>query len=389
MEWSRSGNKYIHGARVAVPCLPLGVFRVDQDQRDRSLFLVHVQDKFPLPEKIYGMDTKLITQVCAAYRSGILSKNLGILLAGVKGTGKTIAAKQLCNEIGLPVLLVHNAYDDAIPQFLNDIRQDVVVFIDEYEKIYEQDEDEAGLLSVMDGAMDNGFKRVFILTANNLSVSPNLIDRPSRVRYLKRYSDLDITTIEEVVDDLLKFRDLRADVIEFISDLNIITIDVVKSLLDEVNICGQPPATFKDIFNVSTSAPACNLYDITPAADGTTRKEVIIRNVCMHSFKPTAVGHEFKIDGRVIGKITKVLAKRCVEVVTKATETTAEIKRVYLYKKCKKIHKAFVSKKDDRHKYEGYKSGSDSSVEDEDDYIDYKLPPSAWSKKPDTWPDVE
>ena len=336
MEWTRSGNKYIHGSRESVPKLDPGVYRLNLE-RDGSLALVYVQEKFNLPAKIYGMDKQLIDQVTTAYASGVLTNNLGVILSGVKGTGKTVTAKQLCNLLGLPVILVDRIYDN-FPSFVCDIKQDVLVFVDEYEKIY--DRHESSLLSVMDGALDNGFKRVFILTTNVLCVSDNLIQRPGRIRYLKRYKDLDRETIELVVDDLLIHKELREQTIDFIASLQTITIDIVKALIDEVNIFHKPPSTFENIFNVHVVKDYYNIYDITPHEETRAVEPKLIHELYAqsHLFSTHHIGQRIYWDGRNRGTIMEIVQKDTVIV------GLDNKLKVYYFVPCKKVHSAFKKK---------------------------------------------
>lgn len=78
-----------------------------------------------------------------------------MLLTGIKGSGKTVTSKQICNRLGLPVIVVPKNFERLTP-FLNDIKQNVIVLFDEYEKIF-KDED-AILLPLMDGAMSSKYK---------------------------------------------------------------------------------------------------------------------------------------------------------------------------------------------------------------------------------------
>lgn len=359
MEWSVSGNKYYHGFRQSVSKLPQAVYRVDQDKQTGVLFLSHVQDMFPLPAKIYGMDKQLIAQVVTAFNSGVLTKNVGVLLSGVKGTGKTVTSKQLCNLLNLPVIMVDTAHT-GFSRLLNDIQQEVLVFVDEYEKVYAKDE--SGLLSVMDGAMDNGFRRVFLMTTNSLHVSCNLLERPGRIRYIKNYVDLDIATINEVIDDLLKHKELRAETLEFISYLSTVTIDIVKAIIDEVNIFAQPPETFKNIFNVKLMEDYFDVYDVSLDKDGAKRKpELVAEYKQSAGYSASHEGVGFRI-GRVRGYVLKVINKNRI-IVQEHDNTNVTLQLV----PAKKVHHSFVirkpkSAKKKKTKIEDYDSDSVSPL---------------------------
>ena len=63
--------------------------------------------------------------------------NLGILLEGLKGTGKSLQAKHLCKNAGLPVILfTADWHGPTLEKFLARIKQSAILFFDEFEKIY-------------------------------------------------------------------------------------------------------------------------------------------------------------------------------------------------------------------------------------------------------------
>ncbi len=306
-QWVQSSNNfYIREVSQNVEKLTPAIYKLEEDPRSGEIYLSQVMDKYEFPYKVYGIETSFIDRVKTTYDN--TKGNLGILLNGVKGTGKTVTAKQICNKLELPVILIHTAYQ-GIPNFINDIQQDVIIFVDEFEKIY-HDRDHS-VLSIMDGAMDNGFRKTFLLTTNELYINENMIQRPGRIRYLKTYKDLTVEIIEEIVDDKLKYTELRAAVIDFISQLEVITVDIVKAVIDEVNIHNEDPILFKDIFNIKLSDPKANVYELIPgvaepklvAAAATIRPAKLTKDMADN-------GYEFRISGRgYIGEILSVNEK--------------------------------------------------------------------------------
>ena len=270
-QWVQSANNfYIREVSQNVEKLHPAIYKLEQNPMTGELYLSQVLDKYEFPYKIYGIETKFIERVKKTYAN--TTGNLGILLNGIKGTGKTVTSKQICNELGLPVIIIHTRFD-GIPNFINDIQQNVVIFVDEFEKIY-TDRDHS-VLTIMDGAMDNGFRKVFLLTTNELYVNDNMIQRPGRIRYLKKYKDLPIDVIEEIVDDKLIHTELRKETVAFISQLETITVDIVKAVVDEVNIHQEDPKAFKDVFNVKTIDSKYNVYELVP---GEKEPAVIAKN---------------------------------------------------------------------------------------------------------------
>src|SRR5690606_9678356 len=125
--------------------LPVAVYKLHFNELLNELFLSKNSDKFELPEKVYGFESKFVERLIKTYKE--TSNNLGVLLNGLKGTGKTVTGKVFCNNINLPIIIVDAKYD-ILPSFINSIQQDIVLFFDEYEKVYDDYDD--SLLSVMD-----------------------------------------------------------------------------------------------------------------------------------------------------------------------------------------------------------------------------------------------
>lgn len=259
--WMKSGNKYFIGEDTdKTKKVPVGVYHIGV-RPDGALYLNNMGDRFEFPYKVYGVEQSFIDRIPITYNE--ISQNLGILLNGIKGTGKSVTAKLIANKLELPVIVVDGNYDGLIP-FLNQIQQEVVIFFDEYEKIFEEG---AVLLTVMDGIHDSGHKRVFLLTTNSLYINSSMLMRPGRIRYLKTFEDLDSDTVEEIIDDLLLYPEFKEDCIEAISSLRIITIDLVKSIVHEVNIHNESPKEFMSYFNVKDSGSdfkwRCDAFQVT------------------------------------------------------------------------------------------------------------------------------
>lgn len=299
-QWVQSANNFfIREVSQNVEDLAPAVYKLEQDPRTGELYLSQVQDMFDFPYKVYGIESKFIDRVIKSYDN--TTGNLGILLNGVKGTGKTVTAKQICNRLKLPVIIIHEVYG-GIPGFVNNIQQNVVVFIDEYEKVYK--ERDHSVLTVMDGAMDNGFRKVFLLTTNELWINDNLIQRPGRVRYLKTYMDLSLEVIMEIVDDKLTNKEFREATIEFISGLETITVDIVKAIIEEVNIHNEDPKEFKDVFNIKMLDDRYNVFEVNEGKTTLISSNV---RVAPRKFNQERVGDNFEIEGRYKGDIAAIL----------------------------------------------------------------------------------
>lgn len=258
--WSFYGSDYqIQEAANQIEKLPVAVYEFNVHPI-RGPYLTRIQDKFVFPYKVYGTESKFINQVEKSWHS--TKTNMGVILNGVKGTGKTVTAELICNRLDLPIILVRNR-DESFIGFINDIQQDVIIFIDEYEKVYGESN---MLLSLMDGVFNTKNRKLFMLTSNDLYIDRNLIQRPGRIRYIKEFGDLTVDIITEIVDDYLIHKEHRNSTIEFISKLSIITVDIVKTIIEEINIHNIDPVEFTDILNIHKDKS--KLYNVYEMIDG-------------------------------------------------------------------------------------------------------------------------
>ncbi len=307
--WSLSGGKYyLAQPSIEVEKLENAVYSVHQDEFGR-FYLKKKQDTFTFDYKLYGLETKLVDRIIKTHEH--TTGNVGVLLNGLRGTGKTITSKIICNQLNQPVIVI-GAHYGGVHLFINSIPQDITVFIDEYEKIFG---DSSDMLTIMDGALNSEYRRVFLLTTNNLYVDENLLQRPSRIRYLKKFEDLTPHIVEEIIDDILVHKHLKKECLQFISTLEIITIDIVKSVLSEVNIHNESPTAFQDIYNVKKIK---GKYDVE--IQGTDGKFVTFKEDQYVNRRPRYTEENiedwFQVgnDGDYLGKITKIINYNTIEI---------------------------------------------------------------------------
>lgn len=223
-------------------------FNMCYDPDRREIYLEEFADEFHFDFKIYGMESKLIEHVMRTFEN--TTSNLGMLFNGIKGTGKTITAKIIANRTNLPVILINAPYP-GLAEFIAKIACPCVLFFDEFEKNFDTNrKEDVDLLSIMDGVFNSPHRRVFILTTNKLYVNENLLGRPSRIRYRKSFGNLSPEVIQEYLEDNLKNKEFAPEILEFIDTLSISTIDILKSVVDEVNIHDASINDFKHFLNV-------------------------------------------------------------------------------------------------------------------------------------------
>ena len=250
--WMCSGSTYTQvgsGYKVS-ESLPVGIYSISLTMT--GYHLDKYADKFVFPYKMYGLQEDFIDHVIKTYNN--TEGNLGIMFTGTKGTGKTVTAKELANKLNLPVIIVKDMGDhnQSMIEFLSGIEGDCVLFLDEFEKNFS--ESDSTILQIMDGVYNSKYRKVFLLTTNAMSINENMVGRPSRIRYVKKFENLDLKVVNEYLDDALEVPEARQDLLDFIDSLTISTIDILKTIVNEVNIHGiEGLKKAKSFFNVVTN----------------------------------------------------------------------------------------------------------------------------------------
>jgi len=306
--WLDIDNRlYLSNPAVESENLPNGVYRLEMDPFER-LYLTRVFDEFTFDYKVYGLETAFVDRVVKTYVN--TKGNLGVLLNGVRGTGKTVSSKIIANSLNQPVIIVDNPFNGTV-DFLSAIPQDITIFLDEYEKTFKES---AVMLTIMDGVLNSDNRRVFLLTTNDLFVERNLLQRPSRVRYMKSFEDLSPKIVEEIVDDYLIHPQFKQDMLKFVSCLELITVDVVKAIIQETNIHEESPYEFADLFNIKKNTGKIDLYML----DEKGKRTPFLKNVNVYPRpKFSKDGSEdswVEIGNTYIGEITEVLSANTVTI---------------------------------------------------------------------------
>lgn len=214
------------------------------------------QSDIILPEKIYSNDTDFIEHVETSFEK-IESGLIGIALVGGKGLGKSFTANKIAKDVNLPVIKITGSVGNAsFTNYLKQLDQDYVLFIDEFEKIfpssYDSDDERANqedLLSFLDNGAGRTNKILFLITSNSEHrISDYFKNRPSRLRYFKNYEFLEEKIIKEIIDDLLINREFLNDLLENLP-YNELNLDALIKIIDEINLHNKPYSKFKNFFN--------------------------------------------------------------------------------------------------------------------------------------------
>lgn len=234
--WIQDGNTFMKGSattKAHPEGLPKGIYEVRESMT--GYYLNRLGDSFVFNYKVYGINNDFIEHFVKTYNN--TTGNIGVLFNGTKGTGKTVTAEELCNRLGLPVVIVKSCKeaDDMLKFLATQINFDCIFFFDEYEKEFKES---STVLSFMDGVHNSQYRKVFLLTTNELEINSNLLGRPSRIRYVRSFGNLPEETTLELLNDILIDKSAVEPVLDLIRQMQIITVDLVKALAQEVNIHG-------------------------------------------------------------------------------------------------------------------------------------------------------
>ena len=201
-EWAQAGTAFTPRSRAdKVKRLSGGVYHFVQPMMG-PWFLNRSHNAFEFPYKIYDASEHIIKRIKTYW--SVNGGNLGVLMNGIRGTGKTLTAQLLANdlikELDVPVLVVK----DPIPldAVLHEVKQDFVIIFDEFEKSHEEP-DQQRLLSAIDGMSRSAYKRLFVFTTNNTTIDENFKDRPSRIHYQFEFARISDEIIDMLIEDSL------------------------------------------------------------------------------------------------------------------------------------------------------------------------------------------
>lgn len=234
-----SGKRYriFNNAITTYDQLPPKTYRVDYDPETRIFSLLEAHD-FEIPEtKIYGQHLDKVKKVLNSMDK--MNRNLGVILSGDKGIGKSLFSKCLglkARKKGIPVILV-NEYHEGIANFLEEIEQTVMILFDEYDKTFDEKKHncQAEMLSLFDGV--SAGKKLFVITCNEIqSLSQYLINRPGRFHYHFRFLYPTADEILDYMEDKLdkQYYDEIENVIAFSVRMNL-NYDCLRSIAFELN----------------------------------------------------------------------------------------------------------------------------------------------------------
>ncbi|RGH18340.1 AAA family ATPase [Ruminococcus sp. AF12-5] len=245
--------------------LPAQVYVV-RFSETRGFFLEKYNDMNIKESRVYGIHEEKVNKVLSMFENQ--DRNLGVILSGDKGIGKSLFAKMLSSVViqrGIPTIIV-DRYVPGIASYIEDIEQEVMVLFDEFDKTFGEVKSkdgeaspQANLLSLFDG-LSSG-KKLFVVTCNELrKLNEYLINRPGRFHYHFRFEYPSATEIREYLQDKLDeeyYEEINA-VVSFSNKVRL-NYDCLRSIATELNTGIPFSEAIKDLNIINTELQMYNI----------------------------------------------------------------------------------------------------------------------------------
>jgi hypothetical protein len=271
----KSGNSFRVSTKEALDLhetLPVGNYTVKFNEMGNFFYLEKIED-FTSPSRIYGNCVKHTSRIVNTFMSR--PATTGVMLTGEKGSGKTLLSKNVSIELAkqdIPTIVINTSYHgDTFNQFLQSIDQPCVILFDEFEKVYDSEDQEA-ILTLLDGVFPS--KKLFMLTCNNKwRVDQHMRNRPGRIFYMIDFKGLDSGFITEYCEENLEAKEHTSTIVSIASLFSQFNFDMLKALVEEMNRYGDTPQEALELLNAKPEFDGGSKFNIEVVHDGKEIKE--------------------------------------------------------------------------------------------------------------------
>lgn len=193
----------LDGDAKVMKSLPKGTFHVTFSPMS-GYGLEKLESEFVIPETqhVFGRRDSKVDMIEDSYKDS--DRSVGVMLTGEKGIGKTLFSRMVATRMrkhNMPTIIVDGmSIGDAsgLANFLDTLPDDVVIMFDEYEKVFNEEKQNA-LLGLFDGTSVN--KRMYIITANNTyKLNDYIKGRPGRFLFDIKFNFLNDKDVEEYLN---------------------------------------------------------------------------------------------------------------------------------------------------------------------------------------------
>ena len=259
----KSGNTFRIATKESMDLhevLPVGNYVVKQDPFE-NFYIEQIED-FNVPAKMYGDTLRNTDRIINSFWDR--DKSTGVMLVGEKGSGKTLLSKNICVEMakqGVPTIVINAAWHgDKFNTLIQSIQQPCIVMFDEFEKVYNSEEQEA-MLTLLDGIYSS--RKLFLLTSNDKwRVDSHMRNRPGRIFYMVNFVGLDEAFIREYCADNLNDKSHTDKIVNIASVFSAFNFDMLKAMVEEMNRYNESPQDALRILNVKAEFDSGATYSV-------------------------------------------------------------------------------------------------------------------------------
>lgn len=251
----------------------------------RGYYLEQVSE-LTVPTKLYGDTQKHVDRIMTSFQAR--PTNTGVLLAGEKGSGKTMTMRALAlaaQRFNMPTIIINDEHSgDEFNKFMQSIAQPCLIGFDEFEKTYDENAQQR-VLTLLDGVFTS--RKLFVFTVNNMyKVNQHFLNRPGRMFYSIRFKGLPRSAIEHYCRENLNDYETKLDgVLEVASTLDSFNFDMLKALVEEMNRYNESARDAVQIMNIRPE----NLRTVTYSAKVTKNGEVVLAHLYDDQRNPLSV----------------------------------------------------------------------------------------------------
>lgn len=217
--------------------IPAAVYTVSVNPMTGTVNLHKDVKRFNVPERIYGKShPKRLSMIMDEFKSR--ESSLGVILHGLKGSGKSLLAESIANNalvMDVPVFKIDDSISANVLTFIASVAGSCVFYFDEYSKYYHKEEHQNEMLTFFS---NSAFKKVLFLVCDNTLTrfSEYLIDRPGRFLFRIKYRGIERDAVEEICKINALSDDFTNEIISFALNVEL-SVDVINTLVRFAKRC--------------------------------------------------------------------------------------------------------------------------------------------------------